>query len=189
MRRRSTRQAPFEPMGKLVRSLAPPRNQRGRFTTPQPSCSGRARRPTGPDLHNLVGERGGWRGVLIRARARCRLLDGTVPVYLCWLAMTRTADWRGSRGVPSERRFLTPRLGPFLAYPLLRPGVECLRRELPVRAAALDSAPGVAAQFARRELELLLGDGARISLLAVVQTSEGDSPAGRSSTWVLRRSL
>ena len=95
---------------------------------------------TGPDLVHLVEA--------MRADARAdgasagerRLLDGNLPVYVCWLrddaeellAMVAITCRHGERTGESEPRPFT------FVHALLRPALECLRRDLLAHASIAD---------------------------------------------------
>lgn len=87
---------------------------------------------TGPDLVHLIGEvRADARGEAAAA-GELRLLEGNIPVYVCWLrdessqplavvAITCRAGERAGEGEPRPFTFV---------HALLRPALECLRRDL-----------------------------------------------------------
>ena len=71
------------------------------------SCAGRASRPPGPDLHDLVDERTrlSARAGPRTAPASCACSTGNLPVYLCWLRDDAEQLIGSPRGrLPAERR-------------------------------------------------------------------------------------
>jgi diguanylate cyclase (GGDEF)-like protein len=147
----------FEPYGQLVRSLLPRATSVALYDAAA-KLLWSSETTTDPDLHNLVENAVEARGAN-QGGGQMRLLDGTVPVYLCWLRDDSerligvvVVVCRQSGDPDSEARAFS------VAYPLLRPGLECLRRELLSRA-ALDQLQR-ALNSRDEELELLLGDGA-----------------------------
>jgi diguanylate cyclase (GGDEF)-like protein len=147
----------FEPYVRLVRSLVPRATSVALYDSAA-KLRWSSETSTGPDLQDLV-ETALEAGGAHQGAGQMRLLDGTLPVYLCWLrddlerligVVVVVCRQNGDRD--SEAQSFP------VAHALLRPALECLRRELLSRV-ALD-------QFQRtvhsrdRELELLLGDGA-----------------------------
>jgi diguanylate cyclase (GGDEF)-like protein len=112
----------------------------------------------GPDFHDLV-QNALAAGAADRGAGQMRPLDGTGPVYLCWLRddLERLIGMvvvvcRQNGGRDSEA------LGFSAAHALLRPALECVRRELLSCAALGQSQRTLCSRD--KELELLLGDGA-----------------------------
>ena len=147
----------FEPYVRLVRSLLP-------RVTSVALYDGAAKlrwsseTGIGPDLHDLV-ENALAAGGADRGAGQMRLLDGTVPVYLCLLrddserligVVVVVCGASGDRD--SDTRSFA------VAHALLRPALECLRRELLSRAALGEFQRVVRSRD--KEVELLLGDGA-----------------------------
>src|SRR5882672_11235874 len=147
----------FEPYGQLVRSLLPRATSVALYDAAA-KLLWSSETTTDPDLHNLV-ENAAEAGGAIQGAGQMRLLDGTVPVYLCWLRDDSerligvlVVVCRQSGDPDSEARAFS------VAYPLLRPGLECLRRELLIERGARQQLER-ALNSRDEELELLLGDG------------------------------
>ena len=147
----------FEPYGRLVRSLLPRVTSVALYDAAARLRWSSERTP-GPDLQDLVENALAAAGTAHGA-GQMRLLDGTVPVYLCWLrddserligVVVVACRQNGDR--ESEA------LGFSVAHALLRPALECLRRELLSRAALGQFQRAVRSRD--KEVELLLGDGA-----------------------------
>jgi diguanylate cyclase (GGDEF)-like protein len=147
----------FEPYAQLVKSLLPRATSIAMF-----DASGELRwsseNTTGPDLINLVDD------ALPAARAdkqsagQVRVLDD-VPVYLFWLRDDReqlvsiiAITSRANGNTEADARNFS------LVQSLLRPALECLRRDLLSRAAITDLNRTVTALD--KDLELLLTDPA-----------------------------
>jgi diguanylate cyclase (GGDEF)-like protein len=148
----------FEPYVQLVRSLLPRATNVALF-----DAGGRMRwsseTTTGPDLHNLVEDILEASGSSPQGPGQLRLLDGNLPVYLCWLRDDAeqligvvVVVCRQSNDPDSEQRGFT------FAHSLLRPALECLRRDLLSRAAIDQLNRTVTSRD--KDLELLLADGA-----------------------------
>ena len=147
----------FEPYVRLVRSLLPRATSLALYDAAAKLRWSSETTP-GPDLRNLV-ESALEAGDANQGAGQMRLLDGTVPVYLCCLRddlerlIGVVVVVCRQNGDPDSKAFGFP-----VAHALLRPALECLRRDLLSRAAI--------GQFQRvvrsrdREVELLLGDGA-----------------------------
>ena len=110
---------------------------------------------TGPDLVTLVEE------TLVQAGkgtdlGDLRLLDGGLPVYVCWLRSDEGSLIAilaiSCRASDTEARSFA------LVQALLRPALECLRRDLLARAAIFDL--GHRVDSLDKDLELLLADPA-----------------------------
>jgi GGDEF domain-containing protein len=148
----------FEPYVQLVRSLLPRAMSVALF-----DASGTMRwsseTTTGPDFHHLVESALQASGTSPQGPGLMRMLDGNLPVYLCWLRDdTETliavvaVVCRQSGDPDSDSR------GFSFAHALLRPALECLRRDLLSRA-AIDLLNRTV-NSRDRDLELLLADGA-----------------------------
>jgi len=109
---------------------------------------------TGPDLVSLVEEAVALAAGAADSPGELRMLTGDLPVYLCWLrndagkliavlAVTCRAAESEARAFP-------------LVHSLLRPALECLRRDLLARAAIFDL--GRTVSTLDKDLELLLAD-------------------------------
>jgi len=147
----------FDPYVQLVRSLLPRSQSVALF-----DAAARmhwSRDPTiGPDLHELIESTLQSAGSSPQGSGQKRMLDGNVPVYLCWLRDDSEKVFgilavlcRPVEGDSDEQSFT-------FAYALLRPAVECLRRELLSRNAIATLSSAVDARD--NDLELLLADGA-----------------------------
>jgi diguanylate cyclase (GGDEF)-like protein len=147
-----------EPYAQLVRSLLPRATSVALFDAAgQMRWSSEAKR--GADLHNLVENALGASGANPQGPGQLRLLDGSLPVYLCWLRDEAeqligvvAVVCRQSGDPDSEQR------GFNFAHALLRPALECLRRDLLSRA-AIDVLHRTV-NSRDKDLELLLADGA-----------------------------
>lgn len=149
----------FEPYVGLVRSVFPRANRVALY-----DAAGKVRlcwsseTTTGPDLDGLV-ESAIAAVSADHGAGHMRLVDGAVPVYVCLLRddLERLICVVALACSPSGKRDPEPPAFP-VAHALLRPALECLRRELLSRTAL--------GQFQRavrtrdKEVELLLGDGA-----------------------------
>jgi diguanylate cyclase (GGDEF)-like protein len=150
----------LEPYAQLIRSLLPRATSCFLF-----DATGRldwSSEPTiGPDLVNLVDD------TLLAARSepeaagQLRLIEGNVPVYACWMrddagelmAVLAVMCRRSGGGVDEPRAFS-------FVYSLLRPALECLRRDFLARQAIEDLNETVSELD--RDLELLLADPAQL---------------------------
>ena len=148
----------FEPYAQLVKSLMPRASSVAVFDTAG-ELRWSSETTTGPDLIHLVDE------TLAAARAdkgnagEVRMLDGNVPVYLFWLR--NDADrlvaiiailCKANGAADGDSRSFS------LVQALLRPALECLRRDLLARAAITDLNRTVHALD--KDLEMLLADPA-----------------------------
>lgn len=148
----------FEPYAQLIHSLLPRATNVVVF-----GANGELRwssDPTvGPDLVNLIED------TLMAARAdvtsagQVRMLDESVPVYLFWLrdelaelSAVVAILCRANSGSEADAR------GFSLVQSLLRPALECMRRDLVARAAIADLNHTLTARD--KDLELLLADPA-----------------------------
>lgn len=144
----------FEPYVQLVKSLLPRATAVALFDS-QSRLRWSSEIATGPDLLNVVDE--GLRAAPDSA-GELRVLGGNVPVYLCWLrddaarllAVLAVVCRPAGEQEPDARGFS-------FAYALLRPAIECLRRDLMARFAIEELNRTVMALD--RDLELLLADG------------------------------
>jgi hypothetical protein len=148
----------FEPYVQLVRSLLPRATGVALF-----DAAGAMRRSsettTGPDFYNLVEDVLQAGGSSPQGPGLMRMLDGNSPVYLFWvrddaeqLAGVLAVVCKQCTDAESESR------GFSFAHSLLRPVLECLRRDLVSRAAIDQLNRTVTSRD--RDLELLLADGA-----------------------------
>jgi diguanylate cyclase (GGDEF)-like protein len=148
----------FEPYVQLVRSLLPRATAVSLFdATGEMRWSSET--TTGPDLHNLVEGALQACGPSPQGPGVLRMLDGSLPVYMCWLRDDAelligvvAIVCRQSADPESESR------GFSFTHSLLRPVLECLRRDLLSRAAIEQLSRTVTSRD--RDLELLLADGA-----------------------------
>jgi diguanylate cyclase (GGDEF)-like protein len=109
---------------------------------------------TGPDLVHLVEQALEHSQSQPETHGELRLLDGGLPVYVCWLrnddnsaiALLAIAC-RAAEGEPRSFQ---------MVHALLRPALECLRRDLLARAAIFDL--GHRVDSLDKDLELLLTD-------------------------------
>jgi len=147
----------FEPYVQLVRSLLPRASSVSLF-----DAQGRMRwsseTTTGPDFHDLVESALSACGPTPQGAGLLRVLDGNLPVYLCWLRDDTeqligvvAVVCRQTNDLDSESR------GFSFTHSLLRPALECLRRDLLSRAAIDHLNRTVTSRD--RDLELLLADG------------------------------
>jgi diguanylate cyclase (GGDEF)-like protein len=111
---------------------------------------------TGPDLVTLVEESVAHAQHGPESQGELRMLDGDLPVYICWL--------RSDAGTPIALLAIACRAAEaearsfVLVHALLRPALECLRRDLMARAAIFDL--GHKVNSLDKDLELLLADPA-----------------------------
>ncbi|HEY6483791.1 MAG TPA: EAL domain-containing protein [Steroidobacteraceae bacterium] len=147
----------FEPYVQLVRSLLPRATMVALF-----DATGDMRWSSdtiGPDLHALVEATLKSEGVAPQGPGQLRMLDGSLPIYLCWLRDESelllgvlAVVCRQNGEAQAEGR------GFSFAHSLLRPVLECLRRDLLSRTAIDQLQRSV--HLRDRDLELLLADGA-----------------------------
>src|SRR5438552_18535179 len=151
--------ASFEPYLQLVRSVLPRATSLALY-----DAAGRLQWTTdgtaGPDLHDLIEN--ALQAGSPEGPGQMRLLEGGLPVYLCWLRDDReqlmavvVEVCRASGDPDTEAR------GFSIAHALLRPVLDCLRRELLSR-----NAPGEryrAVKSRDRDLETLLGTGTGVT--------------------------
>jgi diguanylate cyclase (GGDEF)-like protein len=147
----------FEPYVQLVRSLLPRASSVALF-----DARGELRwsneTTTGPDLMNVVDDALGTARTAPDSAGQLRMLAGNLPVYLCWLRDDSarllaivTVVCRPTNEQDADARSFS------FAYALLRPALECLRRDLIARAAIGELNRTVSALD--KDLELLLADG------------------------------
>ena len=125
----------FEPYVQLVRSLLPRATGVSVFDAAG-ALRWSSETTTGPDFHNIVDDALQSSGRNPQGPGLMRMLDGNQPVYLCWvrddaeqLIAVVAVVCRPSNDPDSENR------GFSFAHSLLRPMLECLRRDLSSRAA------------------------------------------------------
>jgi len=147
----------FEPYVQLVRSLLPRATSVSLFDATG-TMRWTSETTTGPDLLNLVENALEVSGPSPQGPGLMRMLDGNLPVYLCWvrddaeqLIGVVAVLCRPSSDPDSDNR------GFSFSHSLLRPVLECLRRDLLSRAAIEQLSRTVTARD--RDLELLLADG------------------------------
>jgi GGDEF domain-containing protein len=108
---------------------------------------------TGPDLVTLIEETLGGADTG-SDRGELKMLAGGLPVYVCWLRTDAGAPIAilaiSCRAADTEARSFA------LVHALLRPALECLRRDLMARAAIFDL--GHRVNSLDKDLELLLAD-------------------------------
>ena len=148
----------FEPYVQLIRSLLPRASSVALFDT-RGDLRWSSETTTGPDLINVVDD------ALTTARTapdnagQARVLAGNIPVYLCWLrddaAELMAVLAVVCRATPDQD---TDNRNFSFAYALLRPAIECLRRDLMARVAI--EALNRTVSALDKDLELLLADGA-----------------------------
>jgi diguanylate cyclase (GGDEF)-like protein len=147
----------FEPYVQLIRSLLPRVSSVALFDT-QGDLRWSSETTTGPDLINIVDD------ALTTARTspdspgQLRMLAGNIPVNVCWLRddanqllAVLTVLCRSQTEQEVDARSFS------FAYALLRPAIECLRRDLMARVAIEQLNRTVTALD--KDLELLLADG------------------------------
>src|SRR6185437_2051631 len=147
----------LEPYAQLVRSLLPRTDSVALFdATARMHWSSNP--TTGPDLYALIESTLEAAGSSPQGLGQRRMLDGEVPVHLFWLRDDAEKVFGilaviGRCVVESdgeEQSFA-------FAHALLRPALECLRRELLSRNAIATLNSAVSARD--QDLELLLADG------------------------------
>jgi diguanylate cyclase (GGDEF)-like protein len=148
----------FEPYVQLVRSLLPRSTSVALFDAAG-DMRWSSETTTGPDLHSLVEDAIRVGGANPQGPGLMRMLDVNLPVYLCWLRDDTerligvvAVTCRPSGDPDTEAR------GFSFAHALLRPALECLRRDLLAQASILQLSRTVTSRD--KDLELLLADGA-----------------------------
>jgi diguanylate cyclase (GGDEF)-like protein len=147
----------FEPYVQLIRSLLPRAASVAIFDT-KGELRWSSETTTGPDLINLVDDALSAARTAPDSAGQLRVLEGNMPVYLCWLR-DDAAHLLAVLAVvcrPTGDQDVDARSFSF-AYALLRPAIECLRRDLVARVAIDDLNRTVASLD--KDLELLLADG------------------------------
>lgn len=148
----------FEPYVQLIRSLLPRAASVALFdTNGDPRWSSET--TTGPDLLNVVDDALTTARTVPDSAGQLRALAGNQPVYLCWLRddAARLLAVLAVVCRPVVDQDTDTRNFSF-AYALLRPAIECLRRDLMARVAIEELNRTVSALD--KDLELLLADGA-----------------------------
>src|SRR2546423_5224233 len=147
----------YEPYVQLVRSLLPRASSVSLFDATG-TMRWTSETTTGPDFYDLVENALAVSGPSPQGPGLMRVLDGNLPVYLCWvrddaeqLIGVVAVLCRPSSDPDSDNR------GFSFSHSLLRPVLECLRRDLLSRAAIEQLSRTVTARD--RDLELLLADG------------------------------
>ena len=148
----------FEPYVQLVRSLLPRASSVALFDT-KGALRWSSETTTGPDLLNVVDDALGNARSAPDSAGQLRVLAGNLPVYLCWLRddaarllAVLTVVCRPNAEQETDARNFS------FAYALLRPAIECLRRDIMARVAIEELNRTVSALD--KDLELLLADGA-----------------------------
>lgn len=148
----------FEPYVQLVRSLLPRAVSVSLFDAAG-GLRWSSETTTGPDLLEVIESSLSAAGPSPQGFGLMRMLDGNVPVYLWWvrddaeqLIGVVAVVCRQANEADTEGR------GFSFAHSLLRPVLECLRRDLLSRAAIDQLSRTVSSRD--RDLELLLADGA-----------------------------
>lgn len=149
----------FEPYAQLIRSLMPRAISVSVFDA-DGEMRWTSETTTGPDLVNLVED------VLPNARQQrdaageLRVLEGSLPVYFCWLRNDAKVLVAIVAVVcrPSSSGELDPARSFSLAHAFLRPALECMRRDLIARAQIEDLNRSVTSLD--KDLALLLTDAA-----------------------------
>ena len=148
----------FEPYVQLIRSLLPRASSVAIFDT-KGDLRWSSEPTTGPDLINLVDDALSTARTAPDSAGQLRVLEGNMPVYLCWLRddAARLLAVLAVVCRPTGDQDVDARSFSF-AYALLRPAIECLRRDLMARVAIDELNRTVTALD--KDLELLLADGA-----------------------------
>src|ERR1700722_15412127 len=148
----------FEPYVQLIRSLLPRATSVALFDI-KGDLRWSSETTTGPDLLNVVDDALSTARTAPDSAGQLRVLAGNLPVYLCWLR-DEAARLLAVLAVvcrPNGDQDVDARSFSF-AYALLRPALECLRRDLMARVAIDELNRTVSALD--KDLELLLADGA-----------------------------
>jgi diguanylate cyclase (GGDEF)-like protein len=147
----------FEPYVQLIKSLLPRSSGVALFDTDKLRWSSET--TTGPDLLNVVAEALPTANGAPESTGQLHVLAGNLPVYICWLRDDAARLIAALAVVcrPMSDQDLETRNFSF-AYALLRPAIECLRRDLMARIAIEELNRTVMALD--DDLELLLADGA-----------------------------
>ncbi|MGH8323001.1 MAG: hypothetical protein ACRETD_04255, partial [Steroidobacteraceae bacterium] len=125
----------FEPYVQLIRSLLPRASSVALFDT-KGELRWSSETTTGPDLLNLVDDALTTARTALDSAGQLRVLAGNLPVYLCWLRddSARLLAVLAVVCRPNGTQEVDARSFSF-AYALLRPALECLRRDLMARVA------------------------------------------------------
>ena len=148
----------FEPYVQLIRSLLPRASSVALFDT-RGDLRWSSETTAGPDLLNVVEDALSNAGNALDSTGQLRVLAGNHPVYLCWLrddagrllAVLAVVCRPNTEPDADARNFS-------FTYALLRPAIECLRRDITARVAIEELNRTVTALD--KDLELLLADGA-----------------------------
>jgi diguanylate cyclase (GGDEF)-like protein len=149
----------FEPYVQLVRSLLPRATSVSLFDAAG-AMRWSSETTTGPDFHNLVENARTSAGPRPQGPGLLRMLDGSQPVYLFWIR-DEAEELIGIVAVTCKQHNGTAESEATefsFKHALLRPALECLRRDLLSRAAISQLSRTVNSRD--RDLELLLADGA-----------------------------
>jgi len=154
--------ASLEPYAQLVRSLLPRASSVSVFD-PDGRLRWSSDATTGPDLIQLVDDTLYSARTELQTPGQVRVLEGNLPVYLCWLrdddnALLAVVAIVCRRGAGDGSATGEPRAFSFI-HSLLRPALECLRRDLLARASIACLHDTVTERD--RDLEMLLADAAR----------------------------
>jgi diguanylate cyclase (GGDEF)-like protein len=147
----------FEPYVQLVRSLLPRATGVSLFDATG-AMRWSSETTTGPDFYTLIEEALSTAGARAHGPGLVRMLDGNLPVYLFWIR-DETEDLIGIVAVMCRQNGSAEAEGQEFSFKhaLLRPVLECLRRDLLSRAAIEQLSRTVTSRD--RDLELLLADG------------------------------
>jgi len=148
----------FEPYVQLIRSLLPRASSVALFDT-KGDLRWSSETTTGPDLLNVVDDALSTARTAPDSAGQLRVIAGNHPVYLCWLRddSARLIAVVAVVCRPNGDQEIDVRSFSF-AYALLRPALECLRRDLMARVAIEELNRTVSALD--KDLQLLLADGA-----------------------------
>ena len=146
----------FEPYAQLVRSLLPRTTAVCVFDA-NAELRWSSETTTGPDLGTLVGTCLPSARNDVESAGQLRVLDGNQPVYMCWMRNDENVlvailgvVCRASGNDAGEARSFS------LVHALLRPALECLRRDLVARSSIEHLTQAVTSLD--KDLELLLTD-------------------------------
>ena len=148
----------FDPYVQLIRSLLPRATSIALFD-PKGDMRWSNETTTGPDLLNVVDDALSTAKTAPESAGQMRMLAGNMPVYLCWLRddAARLLAVLAVVCRPATEQDADARNFSF-SYALLRPALECLRRDIMARVAIEELNRTVIALD--KDLELLLADGA-----------------------------
>src|SRR5882757_3846301 len=147
----------FEPYVQLVRSLLPRATSVSLFDAAG-AMRWSSETTTGPDFYSLVEDALTAAGPRPQGPGLVRMLDGNLPVYLFWIR-DETEELIGIVAVMCRQNGTSESDGQEFSFKhaLLRPVLECLRRDLLSHAAIEQLSRTVTSRD--RALELLLADG------------------------------